>query len=839
MLKKILATALAAAMIFGLANVAFAATFSDVAGNKNEAAIKRLAAVGIFGGYPDGTFKPANPITRAEFSKIVVMALGLGDTAEMMATVPTGFSDVSVDHWANGFISIAASQGIVKGDPAGTFRPDANVTYAEAVTMVMRALGYEPVCKNGVWPTAYLTKATSIGIIGSLSFVASAPATRGDVATLLSNSLTEPWLVETEWDANGNPVRFAPDENQFFLDAMGFEKSGTAVLVDSPELFGNDGETVRQLGQTAQTLAADTEYAGLLGHRVVFWFDDNDDVFFIENKTSASDIRVAEFDDVDAAAEEVLVEIDDESVNVNDLPMILNYGEATDIDDDDAATLPTDGDEITVTYYDGDPIFVMANRWSFGVVSSVSTARERITFKSGDASGLTLEDWDVTWIGDVADLADIEEDDVVQFIKDDDAEKAIIQVTRDTVTGELERVNPDVDEFRVDGTWYDAAASFEMDDDDVKAMLDSDVTLILDKNGEVQYILEAEEDAETFAGLVIDIAEDSGIWGSDTLLVKLFTAEGELEEFEVSDDYDYVPAPEGIGYDDNDDSDYVDADDFIVRVGDVIEYELDEDVLEAISIEAVRAEQAVGLDVDDEDSLLEWPLGGSNYKLTGNTVVFWAVDYDGTPDDADDLEIGTVDDVLDNSTIDGYVGTASGKVAYVVVTTASGVPDKMWGVVLESWQEDSDTYGFSLVNPDGDDPLEFTTDEAAALTFGESDVVVFDPSGTSASGLVYATEYGGLTGTNYWVVTSVSDGVIRITEYNEDGDPFDTDINTAGVQKDQRYLLVDEDTLYFYDKPGSTNPVAIELEDVSVGSHVEVYTENAGDSLIKVLVTLD
>ena len=61
MLKKILATALAAAMIFGLTSVAFAASFSDVTGTSRATAINRLAALGIFNGYPDGIWTTTSP----------------------------------------------------------------------------------------------------------------------------------------------------------------------------------------------------------------------------------------------------------------------------------------------------------------------------------------------------------------------------------------------------------------------------------------------------------------------------------------------------------------------------------------------------------------------------------------------------------------------------------------------------------------------------------------------------------------------------------------------------------------------------------------------------------
>ncbi len=123
MLKKILATALAAAMIFGLASTAFAAAFPDIAGNEFEADIAKLKALGLVEGDENGKYNPTNTINRAEFAKMVVNMLGLKSAASYLNT-PTVFPDVKADFaWAYGYINIAVGRGLVKGYEDGTFRP--------------------------------------------------------------------------------------------------------------------------------------------------------------------------------------------------------------------------------------------------------------------------------------------------------------------------------------------------------------------------------------------------------------------------------------------------------------------------------------------------------------------------------------------------------------------------------------------------------------------------------------------------------------------------------------------------------------------------------------------
>ncbi|NLN77277.1 MAG: S-layer homology domain-containing protein, partial [Armatimonadetes bacterium] len=92
-----------------------------------------LANGNIISGYPDGTFRPGNYITRAEIATIASKFDKLTPLEVNM------FSDVS-GHWAEEFINSAAQKGWVTGYPDGTFKPDQYITRAEFVTLVNNVL---------------------------------------------------------------------------------------------------------------------------------------------------------------------------------------------------------------------------------------------------------------------------------------------------------------------------------------------------------------------------------------------------------------------------------------------------------------------------------------------------------------------------------------------------------------------------------------------------------------------------------------------------------------------------------------------------------------------------
>jgi hypothetical protein len=100
-------------------------------------AVSTMASMGIVNGYPDGTFKPNENITRAEFAAI---AARFDENAN---STNANLSDIS-GHWAAVEIAKAAANGWVNGYPDGTFKPDQEITRAEAMALVNRVLNRDP-----------------------------------------------------------------------------------------------------------------------------------------------------------------------------------------------------------------------------------------------------------------------------------------------------------------------------------------------------------------------------------------------------------------------------------------------------------------------------------------------------------------------------------------------------------------------------------------------------------------------------------------------------------------------------------------------------------------------
>lgn len=214
-LKKVI-SAVAALAVSASSIVAFAAGYPDVPETASYAqAVKELSALNVINGYEDGTFAPDKNVTRAEITKMIVTALGTASVSAANAATgrDTQFDDVKGTHWASGYVTVGTSAGtqFINGYSATEFGPEDNVTFAQAVKMLVAALGYTTYAENnGGWPNGYLTYGYNLDITKGVTGVSNdTQVTRAQVAQMIDNAVKAPICVvdgyDTQWNGTQTP----------------------------------------------------------------------------------------------------------------------------------------------------------------------------------------------------------------------------------------------------------------------------------------------------------------------------------------------------------------------------------------------------------------------------------------------------------------------------------------------------------------------------------------------------------------------------------------------------------------------------------------------------------
>lgn len=269
--KKAITTMILAATFAQSAGV-FAKVPSEIAGTRFEEPIQVLSALKIMIGDDNGKFRPDDTIIRSEVAKMAICALGLDGAAQASKGV-SKFPDVAVEHWANGYINLATSKGIIIGDENGNFRPDDTITYAEAMTIMVRTLGYDPVAKQkGGFPNGYVLTATENGLGKNVQGSTNAPITRGNVAFLTMNSLETKLMEQTSF---GQFPEYSVVDETLLTDRLGVTKhQGQVVAIPNSGISGesNISEGRVQIGENVYETAYNMN--NLLGFNVTYYVKD-------------------------------------------------------------------------------------------------------------------------------------------------------------------------------------------------------------------------------------------------------------------------------------------------------------------------------------------------------------------------------------------------------------------------------------------------------------------------------------------------------------------------------------------------------------------------------------
>ncbi len=186
MKKKITSLMLVVMMLSGLYTVNVSASSERWQSDTEMAEL--LSGLDIMVGDDEGNFNFDSNVTRAQMSKIAVASSSYKNTVALGLQF-SPFSDVKGTYWGAPYIRAAVSAGIVEGYIDGTFRPDGNVTYEEAVTMMLRVLGYTESDFGASYPYGQIGTAESLKMTEGIDRQIGEPMTRRDVAKLVCNAL--------------------------------------------------------------------------------------------------------------------------------------------------------------------------------------------------------------------------------------------------------------------------------------------------------------------------------------------------------------------------------------------------------------------------------------------------------------------------------------------------------------------------------------------------------------------------------------------------------------------------------------------------------------------------
>ncbi len=245
-------------------------------------AVKTLNLMGIINGYPDGTFGPEKNVTRAEFTAMLMRTLNLGGIGGKSASgLP--FTDVddsdSGINWAIPDINTAYARGIINGYDDQTFRPNANVSFEEALKMIVATLGYTLDVSGTPWYGAYVAQAGKLGITNVANSLGNVetPASRACIAQMLYDSL-EVELVEKD----------EVTQKTILTDYLGYKKEAGRIASDgvasliAPDVLLRDNEVqIMSLEPVNGNYVVHTyrttnpEIKEYLGYEIEYYYRDN------------------------------------------------------------------------------------------------------------------------------------------------------------------------------------------------------------------------------------------------------------------------------------------------------------------------------------------------------------------------------------------------------------------------------------------------------------------------------------------------------------------------------------------------------------------------------------
>ena len=508
---------------------AYAADFTDVnADSEYFGAVKRLGELGIINGYEDGSFRPDNIVTRAEFSKIIVGMMN--KTTEAKSTPPaSSFDDVNKVEWCIPYVNYLTSNEVIKGYGDATFRPSNIVTYAEAATIICRVLGYDEKTVGYSWPANYMNEAAALEL-SDTAHNAYDPVTRAVVAEMTDNALFT--------YVNGK-------KEVKYLESIGYTVTENCYIIASQnnDASLNSDEIRTDSGVYEVKNNSIISMAGSSGTLILD--DNNKAVSFRKKDMKSLTVTVTDID------ENRTIDYKTTDNQKGSYQFTSNFTLYSDNNKTSYALMQNEITEGTKIKFMGE----QEGKWTFAVIdtsqSTITPVKASKNYTSSDKylEGIPIDFDDLTVYREnkTVTVADIKTDDVIYY----NTNTNTMDVYTKKVTGIYNKAMPSkayVTSVNVGGNEYkinSRVSTEKLDASDGSFNIGDKVTLLLGKNDEVCFATES-SGFDTFGyGVVLktyfDVAGSGDKEGSSRYMASVFMADGNTYEYETEKNYkDYV-----------------------------------------------------------------------------------------------------------------------------------------------------------------------------------------------------------------------------------------------------------------------------------------------------------
>ncbi len=521
--KKTISHILIMVIAFGAISVpAYASRYKDVADDAYYAsAVEAISTYGIASGYA-GYYQPNSHVTRAEFAKMVTLAAGLEDEVYSNAA-KRRFDDVPLSYWGNGYINTSAQNNLIVGYPNGQFMPEKKITFAEAVTVLLRAMNYTSADLGDNWPYAYMVKAKGLGLTEGINLGDNSYIPRGDLAVVINRALQS--------KLNGSQEKLISKMDIKMTDEV-------LVIATKNEDSSLQNDEIKTSAGTYNLANTELDFAPLTKVELVL---DDDGKVINFNTTYTPRKAVTTVDGVIDGTVYFANGTNSKSLGVTDSTSIYsdgnisNYGSfKNSIENGTAVSIIYDetGRVGYLVFNDANYTQAVAIRTDiYTALESVGVSREQIDSAS------------VIRNGEAAKLSDVQKFDVAYYLEDN----STIYLYSDKLSGVYTKAYPskaNVSQVEISGNVLEVetmTAAYKLGEKSGSYKLNSRVTALLGKDGKIVDVVDLNSGITADYGILLsyttEMSDDMLETGKQYKYITVLNSEGNTIKYRTSGSY--------------------------------------------------------------------------------------------------------------------------------------------------------------------------------------------------------------------------------------------------------------------------------------------------------------